>query len=844
MKTSDSCKRSIMRKHLFIMVTAGMAFFFRPGINAASLGPVVSYSTSGQTVQFTMQNGTMNMTVCTPKIIRVWCTPGSTFAAKSFTAVSKTSWDAASFTVTEPAGAVQIATSAIALSVNKSSGAITYADLSGSAIACNSGNDMAANTTFSDAPYGFTTPFTIAPNEAIYGLGQYEHDSSVTYNGRNVTLYPQQYSSIYVVPFAVSSKGYGILWDNSLWSIQWQQNNTVMSVHANSSPFLDYYFMYGPAIDSVISGYRQVTGTAPMFGKWAYGFIQSKCQYGSQAEILNIAKEFRNRNLPIDMIVQDWNWWTSCGSHLFNGNYPNPTAMVDSIHKLHEHCMLSVWPAFASGTANFNELNAAGCLGASDFNGEYFNPFNPACDSIYWRQIKDAIMPKGFDAFWHDATEGSMYQNLDWRCPAYSSVQCRTTYQGQRTYSGGGRRVFTLTRSAWAGQQHAAATVWSGDIDSAWSTFRREIPGGLNFCMSGIPYWCDDIGGYWTNCDSEKMVRWFQFGAFCPMFRVHGCGDKEPWRYSATAVPILTNYLNLRYRLLPYIYSLASMVTNQGYTIMRGLVMDFQSDPAVRNISSQYMFGPAIMVNPVTTPGSASRQVYLPAGKWCDFWTGTQVVGGTTITATAPLQTIPLYVRAGSIIPMGPELQYATEKPADTIELRVYPGADGSFTLYEDENDNYNYEQGKSATIPITYVDNPQNVIIGARTGSFTGMDQKKVFNVVYVKSNHGVGEAKTTTPDCQLVFTGAQVSCSPVGMRPGHADDASRFVRQSQTLKTANGRVVFDGSFGDVSKSVILYDLRGKLVAMKTTKNNVIDLRKELGLKSGVYVVKVRIAQ
>lgn len=812
-------------------------------VDATLLGGVTSYTTNAQTVQFAMQNGTMNITVCTPTIIRVWCTPGATFGNKDFTVVSKTAWAPAAFAVTEPTGQVQIATSALAVSVNKSTGAVTYTDQSGSLIALNRGNDMATSATFSDAPYSFTTPFAIASSEAIYGLGQYEHDSSITYNGRNVTLYPQQYTSVYVIPFAVSSKGYGILWDNSLWSIQWQQNNTVMNIYANSSPFLDYYFIYGPAIDSVISGYRLATGNAPMFGKWAYGYIQSKCQYGSQAEILNIAKEFRNRNLPIDMIVQDWNWWTACGSHIFNSNYPNPTVMCDSIHRLHEHCMLSIWPAFASGTANFNELNTAGCLEASDFNGEYFNPFNPVCDSIYWRQIKDAIMPKGFDAFWHDATEGSMYQNLDWRCPAYSSMQCKTTYEGRRQYDAS-KRVYTLTRSAWAGQQHFATTVWSGDIDSAWSTFRREIAGGLNFCLSGIPYWCDDIGGYWTNCDSEKMIRWFQFGAFCPMFRVHGCGDKEPWRYDATAVPILTNYMNLRYRLLPYIYSLASMVTNQGYTIMRGLVMDFQSDPAVRNISSQYMFGPAIMVNPVTTPGSTTRQVYLPAGKWCDFWTGTQVNGGVTVTAQAPLQTMPIYVRAGSIVPMGPELQYATEKPADTIELRVYPGANGSFTLYEDENDNYNYEQGNFATIPITYIDNPQNVIVGARNGSFTGMDQKKVFNIVYVNNNHGVGEGITANHDCQLIYTGAQVSCSPVRIRQSGKAALSSSLRLDQTLKTASNRVVIDGAFAGIAKSVVLYDLNGKLVAMKIIKNNAIDLRKDFGIGSGVYIVKVRTLQ
>jgi alpha-D-xyloside xylohydrolase len=285
------------------------------------------------------------------------------------------------------------------------------------------------------------------------------------------------------------------------------------------------------------------------------------------------------------------------------------------------------------------------------------------------------------------------------------------------------------------------------------------------------------------------------------------------------------------------------MVTNQGYTIMRGLVMDFQSDPAVRNISSQYMFGPAIMVNPVTSPSSTSRQVYLPSTKWYDFWTGASMTGGTTITAPAPLQTIPLYVRAGSIVPMGPELQFATEKPADTVELRVYPGANGNFTLYEDENDNYNYETGAYATIPITYVDNPQNVVIGARNGSFTGMNPKKVFNVVYVKSNHGVGEGLIATPDCQIVYTGVQASCTALGTHQSASADVPHSMRTAMTFKAAYDHVAFDRNFAGVTKSVAVYDLRGKLVTLKTVRQNTIELRKDLGVPAGVYIVKVKVA-
>jgi alpha-D-xyloside xylohydrolase len=823
--------------------------------SAASLGSVTGYTKNGQTVQFAMQNGTMNITVCSPKMARVWCVPGKTFIAKSYTSVAGTAWDSVPYAVSEPSsGEIRIATSAIAVSVATSTGAITFKDLSGTVIAQDSGNDMAASSKFPDAPYSFSTPFTISNGEAIYGLGEYENDSSVTYNGRNVTLYPQQYTSVYTIPLAVSSKGYGILWDNSLWSIQWQQNAAIMRVGADCAPYLDYYFIYGPAIDSVISGYRSITGKPPLFGKWAYGFHQSKNRYASQAELLNIASQFRTLQIPLDNIVVDWQWWTTWGSHQFNTNdWPNPADMNDSLHRaLHCHSLLSVWPAFASGSANYNELQAAGCLLDSGYGGRYYDPFSPECDSIYWRQIRDQIMPKGFDGLWHDASEGDMYQDLDWRSPAYSTMVCKTTYQGRRQYNPN-QRVYTLTRSAWAGQQQYAAVTWSGDIDTAWSTLRKQIPVGINFCMSGLPYWADDIGGFWTQCNAETMVRWFQYGTFFPIFRVHGSADKEPWRYGATAQAILTNYIKLRYRLLPYIYSVAWMVTDQGYTMMRGLIMDFQTDPNVKKICSQFMFGPALMINPVTTPGTTSRQVYLPSTKWYDFWAGTSVSGGATITSSAPLATIPIYVRAGSIVPMGPDLMYATEKSADTIELRVYPGADGTFTLYEDEDDNYNYEKGQYATIPFVWSDAAQTLTIGARQGSFNGMLAKRVFNVVTVSQNHGSGQGFTANPDAQVVYAGG-----PVSVRNGRVTGAGSFLRACAAgvswqlwatgMQSSSVKIHFSVPQDAANKPVLirLYNVRGGLV--QTLMDGVVGMGGHtLGLndagapRSGRYLCRIQ---
>jgi alpha-D-xyloside xylohydrolase len=397
--------------------------------------------------------------------------------------------------------------------------------------------------------------------------------------------------------------------------------------------------------------------------------------------------------------------------------------------------------------------------------------------------------------------------------------------------------VFIFTRSTYAGQQRYAGTLWSGDISPSLGEFVNQVPGGLNFCATGMPYWTTDVGGYQSGCPDDTYLRWFEFAAFCPMFRIHGVGHREIPTLTGTKRTICEAYDRLRYRMMPYIYSLAWMVTKNDYTMMRMLPFDFPSDLNVRNCKDQFMFGPSLLVNPVMQANVTSRSVYLPAGTWTDFWTGTSTAGGTTITASAPQDRIPLYARAGSILPLGPDIQYATER-ADTIELRAYPGANGSFTIYEDEGNNYNYEQGKYATIPITYIDNPRQVIIGARSGSFTGMDQKKVFNIVYVKSNHGIGAGKTAAPDSQIIYTGQGTAAE---MR--HAD-FSLPMQPSQTIKTASNHIVFDNTFSGFAKTVSVFDVRGKLVGLKTVGENSVDLRKDLGIPNGIYIVKVHALQ
>ncbi|MGA2443402.1 MAG: TIM-barrel domain-containing protein, partial [Tepidisphaeraceae bacterium] len=396
---------------------------------------------------------------------------------------------------------------------------------------------------------------------------------------------------------------------------------------------------------------------------------------------------------------------------------------------------------------------------------------------IYWRQISKNLFSVGIDGWWQDATEpelsGKWGEFRDYATAAgpgarvfnaYPLMTTSAVYQGQRAESTD-KRVLILTRSAYAGQQRNAAITWSGDIHGHWDVFAKQIPAGINFCLAGIPYWNTDIGGFFGSKPAdpayrELFTRWFQFGAFCPMFRVHGTDQpKEIWRFTDDTSKILLNYDLLRYRLLPYVYSVAWSVTHDDSTMMRGLVLDFRDDPKTYNIPDQYMFGPAIMVNPVTTPGAATRPVYLPADNvWFDFWTGKSLPGGQTIAALAPIQTIPLFVRAGSIIPLGPPTESAMGKQADPIELRIYPGKDGAFNLYEDEGDNYNYEKGIRAVIPIAWNDSRGLLTIGARQGEFPGMLQSRTFRIIRVRDSHGAGPLPTQKPDAQVSYNGQTV--------------------------------------------------------------------------------------
>jgi alpha-D-xyloside xylohydrolase len=548
---------------------------------------------------------------------------------------------------------------------------------------------------------------------------------------------------------------------------------------------IDYYFVYGPKADKIIAGYRQLTGAAPMMPIWAFGLWQSRQRYETARQSLDVVAGFRQRHIPFDNIVQDWQYWPrdKWGSHEFDrARFPDPDAWVKAIHEQHAHLMISVWGKFYTGTKNFRQMLAGGFLYQPNLTQHivdwlgypytFFDAFNPAARALFWAQVKSSLFDRGVDAWWLDATEpdiaptptleaqetlmnptamGSPRKVLN----AYSIMMGKTFYDNQLA-AAPNQRVFILTRSGFASQQRYAEASWSGDTTCTWTAMRKQIAAGIGFCMSGVPYWTMDIGGFTppakfasTNFNAadfdewcELSTRWFEFGTFCPLLRVHGEGHlREMWEFGGDHSPAYQAQLKfdrLRYRLLPYVYSLAGDVTQNGGTMMRGLAMDFPQDERARSITDQYMFGPAFLVSPVTTYRARSREVYMPAGAdWYDFWSGRFFAGGQELQADAPLDAMPLFVRAGSIIPLGPELQYTGEKSADPITLLIYTGADAEFSLYEDDGVTNAYEKGEFSRIPMHWDQDARKLTVGKRVGSFAGMLKDRTFNVVFISQNN-----------------------------------------------------------------------------------------------------------
>jgi len=624
-----------------------------------------------------------------------------------------------------------------------------------------------------------TDRFSPSPTEALYGLGQ--HQSGI-FNYRGATIELGQNNTDVAIPLLISSRGYALMWNTAALTYVDNRFPSELSFSAIAGHSIDYYFMYGPEMDTIVHQYRSMTGHTPMLPKWAYGFFQSKDRYESLDEILSIARRYRNEHIPLDAIVQDWFWWKTEGDPDFNTNYHDVPKDLDTLHKENVHTMISVWGLLDPASETFKTLEGKDLLIAG---AHVYDPSSQEARDVYWNRLPGKLLAQGWDAFWLDSAEpeefwphmgdailrnkhvaignGAEYTNV---FPLLHTLGVQEHWK-QTTDR---KRVFLLTRSAFLGQQRVGATVWSGDVYTSYWALSRQVPAGLNFALSGYPYWTTDIGGYWPAFPGvieqpayqELYARWFEFGTFCPIFRTHGHRpNNELWTYDKVE-PTLIRYDKLRYRLMPYIYSLAWKVTSEDYTIQRPLVMDFRTDEKTWNIGDEFMFGPAILVSPVLKADVTQRSVYLPPSPtWYDFWTGESISGGQEVEAEAPLDRLPLYVRAGSILPMGPEIEYAEQNPGGPIELRIYRGADGDFKLYEDAGDTYDYEKGQHTVIPIHWNNSAEVLTIGAHDGSYPGMFEERKFRIVLVRRAHGVGGDLTGKADKEIAYDGKEIRVS-----------------------------------------------------------------------------------
>ncbi|WP_141503158.1 TIM-barrel domain-containing protein [Paenibacillus luteus] len=661
--------------------------------------------------------------------------------------------------------------------------------------------------TFDRKAYRTKLEFEWADGEALYGLGSHE-EGMFNLRGQHQYLYQQNMKA--VVPILVSTRGYGIFLDSySLIMFHDDAFGSYLSSEVDDE--LDYYFICGPEMDEIVSGVRFMTGKAPMLPKWALGYVQSKERYTSQEELVATVREYRERRLPIDCIVLDWKSWTGelWGQKTLDPDrFPEPGAMTEQLHAMNTRLMVSIWPIMNPESDNHKEmLQHDGLLG----NRATYDAFQEKARRIYWKQANEGLFSNGVDAWWCDCTEPF---EADWQgavkpgpeermiinsdeaklyldpelINAYSLLHSRGIYEGQRAESQD-KRVVNLTRSAYAGQHRYGTVTWSGDISANWDTMRKQIPDGLNFCATGSPYWTLDIGGFFVQNKPdlwfwsgdyddgvndlgyrELYVRWFQYAAFLPLFRSHGTDTpREIWQFGGAGEPFhdaLLSFLELRYKMMPYMYSLVARIYRDDYTIMRALPFDFRQDAATYDVDDQFMFGPALLVNPVTRPmyydvnskpieGSVkTRSVYLPHGsKWIDFWENRVYEGGQNLEAEAPLERIPLFVRSGSILPMKNGMQFADDRSDGRLYVRIYGGQSASFDYYEDEGDNYRYESGEYATISMDWNEETRMFTLGDRKGSYPGMANQ--IDITILLHEPGADGHSITLADKPVIYAG-----------------------------------------------------------------------------------------
>lgn len=692
-------------------------------------------------------------------VIKVECyTPSSirvVKAAPGETPVPNDSWsliakpEKVRFSLEESDSAVVLRTSALTLTLDRSSCELFFADAEG-------------RTLLRESAAEFSSPkqcFTLDKDELIYGLGQHQQ-GYFNLRGRAYDL--RNWNTEVAIPVLHSSKGYAIWWYND-GEVRFEDGPDGTSFRSLYGDCIDYFIVSGENADSVIAGLRHLTGEASMYPLWVFGFHQSRERYVSQEQIVGVVEKYRELGVPLDGIIQDWQYWGSDHSlwnavQFLNPEFPDPKSMMDRIHELNAHCSISIWPSFGPKTDIFRELDAEGLLLSFDSfppkNGvRNYDAFDSRARDIYWSYIRK-LYDIGLDGWWLDATEPEIQGPVpDDEMTAAGAFKARQNafaiatvggvYEHQRAIESS-KRPFILTRSATLGIQRYGAHTWSGDVVSGWEELAAQVPAALSFTLSGLPYWNSDIGGFFAghkypdgNRDPEYRrlyLRWMQFACFTGMMRSHGTNTfREIYNFGQRGdffFDAQEKFIRLRYALLPYTYSASYRIASAGASLMRPLMMDWPDDRTACLAADEYMYGDALLVAPVVED-KESRTVYLPEGQWYDFWDGKAVCGGRAFECDAPLDSMPLFVRAGSIIPMGPDVNYSGEKSWDSLEIRIYPGADASFVLYEDEFDNMNYESGKYSTIEFRWDDEYSVLTVAARRGSFDGMLEGRVFNVV-----------------------------------------------------------------------------------------------------------------
>ena len=750
------------------------------------------FKETGTGITAVVQSKQVTIEFLTPSIVRVNKHLIEAQPEKESLSVVKSPDKNTKVNINEEGDDVILSTKKLTVKMDLATGKISFFKQDGSILSQEKLNGSTFKS-FDDAgkdSYMVKQGFVLAKDEVIYGLGQVQNSSL---QQRNRTIELKNSNHDITIPYICSLKGYSIFWDNYA-STSYSDNESETSFESIGD-CIDYYFMYGGSGEGTIQQMRELSGQAPMFPLWTLGYWQSKERYKTQFEVVDVLKKYRELQVPIDGMIQDWRYWGE--DSVWNAmkwdskRYPDPKQFAKEIHDLDAHLMVVAWPGFGPLTDQYGEFESKNMLINFDTwppnsGTKPYDVYNPKARDIYWDYLNRGVFSEGVDAWWLDSTEpdhinvkpedfiqpthlGS-YQSVS---NAFSLMHTTGIYEHQRQTTSE-KRVFILTRSSFAGQQRNAATSWSGDVVSDWNVLHDQIPAALNLSVCGIPYWNSDIGGFFVwnfpgGKDNlayrELYVRWLQFGTFCPMMRSHGTdtpreiwqfGEKGDWSYDA-----IKKFIHLRYRLLPYLYSTSWQVTSEGKTFMKPLAFDFEEDKKVFDLEHEYLFGESFLVCPVTESmytnyekkdkkyvnacenfnGVKNSTVYLPNGcSWYDFWTGEKINGGQLIEKNTPIDVMPLYVKAGSIVPWGPDVQFAEEKGWDNLEIRIYPGANGKFTLYEDEFDNYNYEKGKYSTIEFVYDDQKREVIIKKRNGTYNGMLKERVFNIMVVSDSNAQG--------------------------------------------------------------------------------------------------------